>query len=116
MVGEEVRDICEICQEEIVFGVPQIRVVADAMIANGPAEYNSLIQNKVLIFASFHCSCLEAAEGDPLMDDVPYIWEARALLEELRDIGEEARREASSKKKIDRRSHLHLKVIRGGIR
>lgn len=110
MPEETQKDICEICHEEIIAGLPQIRIVADAMVANGPADYTSLIDNKVLVFAVFHASCLHETSEDTVTDEVPYVWEARSLLE-MTEISA-----SPCDKKVVRPRPSHLRVLQGGLR
>lgn len=106
MSDDSMKDICEICRREIVNGDPQIRVVADAMVASSPTDYDSLIENRVMVLATFHTNCLKESEGNPEMESVPYIWEARALLEHF-EVTDETQ---------PPKPRRHLTIIQGGAR
>jgi hypothetical protein len=107
MSDDSMKDICGICQHEIELGVPQLRVVADAMVANSATDYSSLIENTVLVLASFHSACLVETQDSIEAEDVPYIWEARSLLELLPNAALAARDSARKN---------HLTVLQGGLR
>lgn len=73
--------VCDLCTEAIRPGEPHVRIGADAVVHDGQGRYGALSKNEVVVFAAFHSECLLDTMDNEDCDDVPYIYEARALLE-----------------------------------
>ena len=74
------ENLCEICDLQVIAGQAHVRVGADAMIWDGDQEYDSLTNGRSMIFSVFHSSCVMNTMDDPEYNDMPYVWEARSLV------------------------------------
>jgi len=72
--------VCELCAEKVLDGEPHIRISADVAV-RGKGHYGALNDNRILVFATFHSDCVMATMHNSDCDEAPYIWEARAVLE-----------------------------------
>ena len=118
-----IRDqgICEICHELVTKDQPHFRITADAVTWAGEDEFESLIDNKCMVFSVFHAQCLEDAMNDSSADDTPYIWEARSLMGSS-PLCEECMASMTKQKKVPtpaekpiKKQSTHLKLMQGGL-
>jgi hypothetical protein len=65
---------CGLCAEEILDGDRVIRLAAES------SEEAAMGSTDILVFATFHSTCVVETFKDDLCDEVPYIEEARESL------------------------------------
>lgn len=74
--------VCELCCLPIEIDQPQIRIGADVVVKQAANDYRSLTDNRVMVLAVFHSECVRATMCREDCDSLPYINEARLLINE----------------------------------
>lgn len=81
MRHDELIFLCEICGCAVEVGDAAARVVADSGISDGHGGvYQSEVDEEV-VFAVFHTSCLIETRRQQGCDSVPYVEEAREVVD-----------------------------------
>ncbi len=73
--------ICELCVECMRDFDPQLTIQAEIGVKMPGGETLPLGSPEKMIFAVFHTECIKATMDDASCDDVPFIWEARQMLD-----------------------------------
>jgi hypothetical protein len=102
---------CGMCFESID-NRPHVRIAVDVAMEEDIGGVSSLMDDEVMVLAVFHAACIsETRDDEELEEDVPYLDEARQLMDQLA-----SQQVKGPKKSPKARKRGHLWVINGGNR
>ncbi len=101
---------CGMCFEAID-NRPHVRIAVDVAVEEDIGGVSSLMDDEVVILAVFHVACVsDTLDDSELEEDVPYLREARTLIEAL------ASHKAKKPVTPPTKSQARFRVLNGGVR